>query len=404
MTSRCQTARPLVLAVAGPAGSGKTTLGRGLATDLGAPLLDLDTLTATLLDRLHGPVLREHWLSAPHGDTIRAARYAALRATAADVVTTAGTAVLVAPFTAELSGGPEWHALVDALSGADLRMVHLTGDPALFARRRAARGAARDTHRPADSPPAAPRVPHIAVDAQLTPEQQRFRVLRELGQRVPVDTGAAVFAAEYDAVLFDVDGVLADSTASVLRSWDRFGAERGLPSTPVATNHGRPARALVEQLLAPGDVADGMRRIEQLEIEDASTVAPVPGARALVAALPSDRYAFVTSGSTSIARARLSAVGIEPPPVFVTADDVHRGKPDPEPYLRAAAHLGVEAERCLVLEDAPAGIAAARAAGCAVIGVLGTATAEELSDADALVDGLDRLTVSPGPPCRIHAR
>src|SRR5690606_3971683 len=148
-------------------------------------------------------------------------------------------------------------------------LVHLTGDPALFARRRAARGAARDTHRPADSPPAAPRVPHIAVDAQLTPEQQRFRVLRELGQRVPVDTGAAVFAAEYDAVLFDVDGVLADSTASVLRSWDRFGAERGLPSTPVATNHGRPARALVEQLLAPGDVADGMRRIEQLEIEDA---------------------------------------------------------------------------------------------------------------------------------------
>ncbi|KMS91512.1 hypothetical protein ACZ91_09270 [Streptomyces regensis] len=221
---------------------------------------------------------------------------------------------------------------------------------------------------------------------------------------MPVDSRAVVFGRDYDAVLFDVDGVLADSTASVLRSWDRFGAELGLPSAPVAKNHGRPARALLERLVPAGDVADGVRRIEQLEVEDAATVEPVPGARELVDTLPFDRYAFVTSGTSSIARARLAAVGIEPPPVFVTADDVHAGKPDPEPYLRAAARLGVAPERCLVMEDAPAGVAAARAAGCGVVGVLGTVPAEDLAGADAVVDGLDRLTVSVGPPCRIHVR
>ncbi|MBB3666125.1 sugar-phosphatase [Prauserella sediminis] len=394
MASHCQTARPLAVGVSGPAGSGKTTLGRHLAAALGAPLLDLDSLTTPLLDRMHGPVFAEHWLAPPHRDTIRDARYAALRATATDVVATAGTAVLVAPFTAELAGGRAWRELTEALAPAELQMVHLRGAPELFARRRAGRGAARDSHRPADSPSAAPAVPHTGVDAELTPQQQCFRVRRALGHRVPINPDAPVFDRPFDAVLFDVDGVLVDSTASVLRSWERLAGDLDIPPATVEQNHGRPARALLSQFLPAARVAEGMRHIERLEVDDAPTVTEVPGAHALLDALPATRYGLVTSGTPAIARARLAAAGITPPPVLVTADDVHAGKPDPEPYRLAAQRLGVAPERCLVVEDAPAGVAAARAAGCAVIGMLGTVAPGELTTADVLVDGLDRLTVS----------
>ncbi|MBB3050990.1 sugar-phosphatase [Prauserella isguenensis] len=394
MASHCQTTRPLVIGVSGPAGSGKTTLARNLATELRVPLLDLDALTTPLLDRLHGPVFTEHWLCPPHGDAVRAARYAALRSTAADVVASAGAAVLVAPFTAELTGGPAWQELTAALAPAELRMVHLRGDPELFARRRAGRGASRDTHRAADPAPVRPAVPHIGIDAELTPPQQHFRVRRALGHRTALDPGAPVFDGPFDAVLFDVDGVLADSTGSVLRCWERLARDFGIPPATVARNHGRPARALIEQVLPGDQAAAGMRHIERLEVDDAPAVSEIPGARTLLDSLPAARHALVTSGTPAIARARLDAVGITPPPVFVTADDVHTGKPDPEPYLLAARRLGVPPERCLVVEDAPAGVAAARAAGCAVIGVLGTVAPGELAAADLLVDGLDRLTAS----------
>ncbi|GAA3735150.1 hypothetical protein GCM10023082_35380 [Streptomyces tremellae] len=382
-----------MIGVSGVAGSGKSTLGRALAEALRLPLLDLDTLTTTLLERLPDESFGERWLAHPRAADIRAARYAALRATASDVVATAGSAVLVAPFTAELTGGPEWTALTRAVAPAALRMVHLKGDPELFARRRAGRAAGRDAYRPDAAAPPAPAVPHLPVDAELSPDQQRFRVLRALGHRLPQDPDAALFARTFDAVLFDLDGVLADSTASVLRSWDRFTRERGLPTAVVEHNHGRPARVLMEQLVPPEQVADGLRRIEELEVRDASTVDQVPGARALTEALPPHRYAIATSGSLAVASARLDAAGLAAPRVFVTADVVGRAKPDPEPYLRAAAGLGFAPERCVVVEDAPAGVTAARAAGCAVVGVLGTVPPEELDGADVVVDGLDRLRV-----------
>lgn len=393
MAPHCQTTRPLVIGVSGPAGSGKTTLARNLATELRAPLLDLDALTTPLLDRLHGPVFTEHWLSPTHRDAVRDARYAALRSTAADVVASAGTTVLVAPFTAELTGGAAWRELTAALAPAELRMVNLRGDPELFARRRAGRGAARDAHR-VDPAPAQPAVPHIGIDAELTPPQQHFRVRRALGHRTILDAGAPVLGSPFDAVLFDVDGVLADSAGSVLRCWDRLARDFDIPSAAVARNHGRPVRALIEQALPADRTAEGMRHIERLEVDDATTVGEIPGARTLLDSLPAARHALVTSGTAAIARARLDAVGITPPPVFVTADDVHAGKPDPEPYLLAARRLGVPPERCLAVEDAPAGVAAARAAGCAVIGVLGTVAPGDLAGVDLLVDGLDRLTAS----------
>lgn len=396
MPSRCEAVSPLVIAVAGEAGSGKSTLGRALAERLRLPLLDLDTLTTGLLDRLHGPVFDQHWLAPSHGRVVREARYEALRATARDVVDTAGGAVLVAPFTSELAGGAEWDRLRAAVAPAEPRMLILHGSAELFARRRSDRRAERDAHRADVRSTARPTVPHVAVAAELTVEQQVFRVCRALGRRCELDPSSPVFTGSFDAVLFDLDGVLADSTASVARSWARFAAEWGAVASTAEVDHGRPARASVERVLPRELVERGMRRIEELEVSDAAQVAAVPGAPELIGALPGDRRAVVTSGSRRVATARLDAVGITPPAVLVTADDGDRGKPDPDPYLAAASRLDVHPRRCLVLEDSPAGVAAARAAGCSVVGVLGTVAGEELA-VDLLVDGLDRLQVRNGP-------
>ncbi len=389
MASGCQADRYRTVAVSGVAGSGKSTLGRGVAAALKLPLLDLDTLTNPLLDRLQDG--RDHWLAAPQAAPIREARYAALLAVAREVVATAGGAVLVAPFTAELRGGPQWQALVEAVAPTPLRLLHLHGDPELFAARRAHRGEPRDAHRPPDASPVRPAVPHVGIDAELTGDQQLFRALRAVGHRIPISADAPVFGADFDAVLFDLVGVLVDSTASVTRSWNRFAREFGVPLEALQTNHGRPARVLVERMLGTDRLAEGLARIVELEVEDASSVDVVPGAREFFAGVPEHRRAIVTSGTPSIATARLRAAGIPVPHTLVTADDVQHAKPDPEPYLLAARRLGVSPQRCLVVEDAPAGIAAARAAGCQVLGVQGTAPA--LAGAETEVDGLDRVAV-----------
>ena len=174
----CQSRAGLVVAVAGVAGSGKSTLGRALARALDAPLLDLDALTNPLLDRLPAGVLAGHWLASP---AVRDGRYAALRAVTRDMVETAGRAVLVAPFTAELRGGEPWDLLRQAAGAGGLRMVRIDGDAELFAARRAARSAERDRHRIPESPAPPPAVPLITIDAELTTEEQLRRVLAAVG-------------------------------------------------------------------------------------------------------------------------------------------------------------------------------------------------------------------------------
>lgn len=191
--TRCQPAEAVVVAVAGVAGSGKSTLGRALATALEAPLLDLDSMTNPLLDALPAEALGGHWLASPHSAVIRDGRYAALRAVARDTVATARRAVLVAPFTEELRGGPAWERLVDA-TGV-LAMVYLTGDDDLFAARRDGRAESRDQHR-VPAPPSSPDIPVIPIDAELTTDQQLLRVLAALGCRSTIEpsnrtTGAA---------------------------------------------------------------------------------------------------------------------------------------------------------------------------------------------------------------------
>jgi sugar-phosphatase len=392
---------PLAVVVAGPAGSGKSTLGRALARTLRAPLVDLDSVTTPLLDALPLDALGGHWLTSPHAGAVRDGRYAALRATAADALSTAGRVVVVAPFTAELSGGEEWRALVAALAPAEPHVVLVDGDPAVLASRRSARGAARDAHRP-DTAPVAPRVAATTVDAELSTAQQLARVLPALGVRRPVDPGAGIFAREFDAVLFDLDGTLVDSTASVVKSWRRFAEHFDVSMEALHANHGQPARTLIGLLLPAERHADALAHVADLEVTDAVGLAPVRGASAFFASVPAGRRAIVTSGSVPIASARLAAAGLPVPEVFVTVDDVARGKPDPEPFLLAAERLGVDPGRCLVVEDAPAGIAAARAAGCAVLALTGTTAEEELT-ADLVVDGLDavRLEVAASGALRL---
>lgn len=198
-------------------------------------------------------------------------------------------------------------------------------------------------------------------------------------------------ARAVQAVLFDLDGTLIDSTPAVQRSWRRWGEHWGLTDVFGAHQHGVPARAIVAGHLPVDRVDEGFSMIERMEVEDTEGIVVLPGAAALLAALPADRWAIVTSCTAPLAAARVRATGLEPP-VLVTASDTERGKPDPAPYLAAADRLGVDPRDCLVVEDAPAGIAAGRAAGCATLAVATTMPIEDL-DADLAVRSLEEVRV-----------
>jgi mannitol-1-/sugar-/sorbitol-6-phosphatase len=172
------------------------------------------------------------------------------------------------------------------------------------------------------------------------------------------------------AVLFDCDGVLVDSDASVLAAWSRWAREFGLdPAAVIPVVHGRRSADTVAELIAAPRRAAAAALIDRFEVEDAASVRAIAGAVTLTQSVP--RWAVVTSGHRELAVARLRAAGIAVPEVLVTADDVERGKPDPEGYLAAARHLGVPAAETIVLEDAAAGIAAARAAGVSAVVAVG---------------------------------
>lgn len=199
---------------------------------------------------------------------------------------------------------------------------------------------------------------------------------------------ATAFAGRtFDAILFDLDGTLIDSTASVERAWARWAAEEEIELSALRGSHGMPAAEIVARLLPPDRVAGAIARIMEYEVTDTDGVVLRPGTAEALASLPAGRAAIVTSCTRPLLSARGGAAGLVEPAVAVTIDDVHRGKPDPAPFLLGAERLGVDPARCLVVEDAPAGLRAGRLAGCATLAVDGTHELATL-DADAAVANL----------------
>jgi mannitol-1-/sugar-/sorbitol-6-phosphatase len=211
---------------------------------------------------------------------------------------------------------------------------------------------------------------------------------------LPGDAGSNDLAGKpFDAVLFDLDGTLLDSTPAVVRSWLTWAEEEGIHPGFRDRAHGLPAKQIIDSLISPERAERSLARITELEYADTADITVLPGAQQMLMAVPSQRAAIVTSCTRQMAALRIRVSGLRAPDTIVSADDVDKGKPDPEPFLTAARILGVAPERCLVVEDAPAGIAAARAAGCLVLAVAGTHSAEEL-DADAVVQSLEDVHVT----------
>ncbi len=201
-----------------------------------------------------------------------------------------------------------------------------------------------------------------------------------------------------DAVLFDLDGVLVDSAEVVERTWRRWAARHGLdPARVVRTAHGRRTIETV-RLLAPHlEADDEVAALAASESTETDGVYEVPGARELLASLPPRSWAVVTSGIRPVAELRLRHTRLPTPPVLVTADQVRHGKPHPEGYLTAAAQLGVDPARCIVVEDTPPGIEAAHAGGMRVVAVASTYEPEALAAADAVVLALASLRIESTP-------
>lgn len=186
------------------------------------------------------------------------------------------------------------------------------------------------------------------------------------------------------ALLFDLDGVLVDSTPAVARVWKGWAIEHGFdPDFVVHKAHGRPSRTTIRELLPDADIDREDREVERREIEDVDGVVLLPGAGQLLRSLPPGRWTIATSCTRALAEVRLKAAGLPIPKDMVTSNDVKIGKPDPEPYLKAAAKLGFAASDCIVVEDAAAGVRAGKAAGARVIAFLTTMNRRELDEAGA---------------------
>jgi sugar-phosphatase len=195
-------------------------------------------------------------------------------------------------------------------------------------------------------------------------------------------------------LLFDLDGVLVDSTAAVVRVWRQWAIEHGLDSQ-VVVDHALGRRSLeTVQIVAPHLDAEAENlKVEAMEIADKDGVIALPGAAGLLRSLPPDRFTLVTSATRILAVARLGYAGLPVPQRFVSADDVTQGKPFPDPYLKGATLLGIPPTGCVAFEDTPAGIESARAAGMRVIALHTTYPAEELKAADFVVSSLADVRV-----------
>jgi sugar-phosphatase len=206
--------------------------------------------------------------------------------------------------------------------------------------------------------------------------------------------GAAPLVIRCQGVLFDMDGILISSLGSVERSWTRWALMRGIdPVYACSIAHGCRSIETVARLRPDLDAQSENDIVEQFEIDDTEGVEVLPGVLQLLAALPRDRWTIVTSATEPLARARLAIGGIPVPERILTADNVARGKPDPEPYLAGAAILGRAPQDCVVFEDAESGTKAGRAAGCTVIATTFSHSVESLRAAHYLIEDLTDVEV-----------
>ena len=197
------------------------------------------------------------------------------------------------------------------------------------------------------------------------------------------------------AVLFDLDGVLVDSTRSVERQWRAWAREQGIDGDKVmAVAHGVRTIEVIRAVAPHLDAEAEVRKLESREAHDRDGVIAMPGAIELVHSIPADRWCVVTSGTRLLASARLRLFGIPVPKVMVTADDVAQGKPHPVPYLKGAELLGVNPAQCLVIEDAPAGIESAHSAGMKVIALASTYAADALTRANTVIGKLEKIRIT----------
>jgi sugar-phosphatase len=197
-----------------------------------------------------------------------------------------------------------------------------------------------------------------------------------------------------NAILFDLDGVLVSSTAGVTRQWRRWAEENRVdPEKLLSIAHGRRTLEVV-RLMAPSlDAEAEVMKLEKREAEDTADMIVIPGAKNLVTSLPPESWGVVTSGTRYLATSRLRHAGLPQPAALITAEDVSTGKPDPEPYLKGAERLGVNPERCIVFEDAPAGIESAHHAGILAIALTTTYSQAKLAQANAIVKNLSAIEI-----------
>ena len=204
-------------------------------------------------------------------------------------------------------------------------------------------------------------------------------------------------------ILFDMDGVLVRSEGSIERAWTAWALRNGMPpSTLVNLVHGRRSIDSVRAIRPDLDAEVENAFIENLEVTDNRGLIVSPGVLDLLQALPAGRWTIVTSASKKLATARLAAGGVPMPEKFVTGDDVENGKPDPAAYAKGAEVLGLARGDCLVIEDAPAGVASGKAAGCKVLAVADRAQWPALEAADYRVESLAQVNVEMvGPEIRL---
>jgi sugar-phosphatase len=197
------------------------------------------------------------------------------------------------------------------------------------------------------------------------------------------------------AILFDLDGVLVDSTGAVDREWRAWARRKGVDGDAVmAIAHGVRTLEVIQRVAPHLDAEAEVLELESREASDQHGVSVMPGALELLRSIPDGRWGVVTSGTRQLASARLRFCGLPVPDVLVTADGVTHGKPHPEPYLTGAERLGFLPAECVVIEDAPAGIQAGRAAGMRVIGITSTYATKFLEQADSVIAKLAALHVA----------